>query len=243
MESERLRCYRQTPKWYWNEQRLFCDKPTYSIWISNLSPRKGTALEMTCSSSRQLLSSHKSGFNRLFQRTQHAPHAIATHPIWLIWPQWLLLVSYSERKFRTDSGGWGAPIFELPQDVLGGSHQKELKGRFQAWMWPVENDLLISWVSTLYLPHLMNYWNFDIFTLQFRARCSSPCLFPFSSLPLFLVLQFLISLLSCYAISRFSSILFFFLLSLLIHFFLLSLSVFFVIFLSTCLHRVRNKIT
>jgi hypothetical protein len=36
---------------------------------------KGAASETTCDSSRQLLSSHKSGFNKLARRIWYTPHA------------------------------------------------------------------------------------------------------------------------------------------------------------------------
>jgi hypothetical protein len=80
VEPERLLCCRQTSKWYQNEQRLFCDKDTYSIWTSDLSSRKGAVSETTCDSSWQSLSSYKSGFNRLARRTWHAPHATCHMP-------------------------------------------------------------------------------------------------------------------------------------------------------------------
>jgi hypothetical protein len=117
MEPEQLLCYGQTLKWCQNEQWLFCDKYIHSIWTNDLSSRKGSASEITCDSSRQLLSSYKSNFNKLARRTWHAVHAINTHPppshppthqptyppthlltypfthpICLIWPQWLMLV-------------------------------------------------------------------------------------------------------------------------------------------------------
>jgi hypothetical protein len=67
MESARFPYCRQTPKWYQNEQRLFCDRNPKSVWISDLSSRKGGASEMICDSSRSLLDWHKSGFHILIQ--------------------------------------------------------------------------------------------------------------------------------------------------------------------------------
>jgi hypothetical protein len=110
MESDRLLCCRQTSKWCQNKQRLLCDKCNSSTRISNLSSRKSAASKTTCDSSRKLFSSHKSGFKRLARRKSHASHAIATLFTWSS-PRWLLLVSYSERKTRTDSGDWRRPIF------------------------------------------------------------------------------------------------------------------------------------
>jgi hypothetical protein len=121
METERLRCCQQIPKWYQKEQRLFCDKYTYSTRTSDLSSRKGAASKTTCDSSRQLPSSHKSSFNRLVWRTRHSPHAIPTYPIHLIWPQWLLFISYSQRKTRTDSGGWRGLVLWVPAKDFEGS--------------------------------------------------------------------------------------------------------------------------
>jgi hypothetical protein len=82
VEPERLRCCRQTPKWYQNEQQLFCDKYIHSTWINDLSSRKGAASETTCGSSWQLLSLYKPSFNRLTWRTWHAPHATLTLFAW-----------------------------------------------------------------------------------------------------------------------------------------------------------------
>jgi hypothetical protein len=78
MEPERFRYCQHTPKWYQNEQRLFCNKYIHSIWIGDLSSRKGVSSETTYGSSRQLLSSYKSDLNRLARRTWHAPHTTPT---------------------------------------------------------------------------------------------------------------------------------------------------------------------
>jgi hypothetical protein len=81
-ESQRLLCCRQTLKSYQNEQRLFCTKYTYSALTSDLSSRKGASWKTTSGSSWQLLSSHKSDFNRLAWRTQCSPHVIPTVFTW-----------------------------------------------------------------------------------------------------------------------------------------------------------------
>jgi hypothetical protein len=61
------------------------------------------------------------------------------HPRYrLIRPQWLLLVSYSERKIRMDSGGWRGQVFECLQEILRSIDQEELNGVFQAWTWWVQ---------------------------------------------------------------------------------------------------------
>jgi hypothetical protein len=133
VEPERLLYCRQTPKWCQNEQRLFCDKHTDSTWTSDLSSRKSATSETTYALCRQLLSLHKSDFNRLIRRTWHAPYATPTLFAWFD-PQWLLLVSYSERKTRTDSGGWRGPVFESLQEILMGIDQEESNCIFQVWV-------------------------------------------------------------------------------------------------------------
>jgi hypothetical protein len=85
MESEPLLCYPQTPKQWQNERRLFCEKHTHSIWISDLSSRKGAVWEMTYDASPQLVSSQKSDFNRLVRRTWHGQHTMSIRPTCLIW--------------------------------------------------------------------------------------------------------------------------------------------------------------
>jgi hypothetical protein len=82
VESERLLCCWQTPKWYQNEQRLFYDKHAYSTWTKDLLSKKSAASEKTCDSSWQLFSSCKSGFNRLNRKIWHAPHATPTLFAW-----------------------------------------------------------------------------------------------------------------------------------------------------------------
>jgi hypothetical protein len=52
-----------------NEQRLLCDKYTCSIRTSDLSSGKSAASNTTYDLSRQLLSSHRSGFKRLARKT------------------------------------------------------------------------------------------------------------------------------------------------------------------------------
>jgi hypothetical protein len=89
MESEWFLCCRQIAKWCQNEQRLFCDKSIYSIYYTrtnDCSSKKGAASKTIGSLFRQLLSSHKSSFNRLAWRAWHSPHATPIHPIHLIWP-------------------------------------------------------------------------------------------------------------------------------------------------------------
>jgi hypothetical protein len=89
---------------------------------------------VTCGSSRQLLSSHKSGFNRMTRRIWHVPHATSICPIRLIWTQWLLFVSYRESKARKHLAGWRGPIFESLQEIVGDIDQEKLNSIFQAWM-------------------------------------------------------------------------------------------------------------
>jgi hypothetical protein len=133
VESEQLLYCRQTLKWYQNKQQLFCDKHTHSTWTNDLSSRKSAASEMTYGSSRQLLSSHKSGFHRLARRTWHMPHAVPTHLIRLIWPL-VTSICFLQRKTRTDSGSWSGSVFESLQEILRNIDQKELNGIFQAWV-------------------------------------------------------------------------------------------------------------
>jgi hypothetical protein len=53
-------------------------------------------------------------------------------------PHWLLLISYIERKARTDSGGWRRSVFEYLQEILKDIDQEELNGVFQAWVQQVQ---------------------------------------------------------------------------------------------------------
>jgi hypothetical protein len=81
MEFEQILYCGQTPKWYQNERHLFCDKyidSIYSIRTSDLSARKRVVSKMTDDLSRQLRTSHKSGFNRLAWRIQDLPHVMPT---------------------------------------------------------------------------------------------------------------------------------------------------------------------
>jgi hypothetical protein len=84
----------------------------YSTRKSDLSPRKAIASKITSGSSRQLLISLKSGFNRLAWKIRHSPYAILTHlPYSPDLVQWLRLVSYSQRKAWMNSGGWRGLVF------------------------------------------------------------------------------------------------------------------------------------
>jgi hypothetical protein len=137
MEPARLPCYRQAPKWYQNEQRLFCIKDSKFVWISDFFSKKSGASEMTCSSCRQLLGSYKSGFDILARRTRHAPHATSTLFAQFDLQQFLLIFS-NERKTRKDSSTSGGLAFECLEEILKSITHDELNKGFRAWMQQVQ---------------------------------------------------------------------------------------------------------
>jgi hypothetical protein len=124
-------CYQQIPKWYHNEQRLFCETFIHFIWISDLSSKKFTASEITYGSSRQLLSSHKSGFKRFARRIWDAPHATPTHSIHLIWSP---VTSTCSRQWKKPNGFGGLTrnSFWTPARAVEGYWSKRIE-------WPVSS--------------------------------------------------------------------------------------------------------
>jgi hypothetical protein len=133
MESVQLSCYWQIPKWYQNEQQLFYDKDPKSAWTSDLSSRKGGTSETTCGSYRQLLSSHKSGFDILARRARHAPH---TTPILFTWfsLQRLLFVFYSERKLEMIQVRQEDQLSEHLQEISRDINHDKFNRAFRAWV-------------------------------------------------------------------------------------------------------------
>jgi hypothetical protein len=138
VESERLLHCQQAPKWYQNEQRVFCNTYTKSTWTSDFSSRKGMVLGITCGSCPQLLSSHKYGFSTLTRRTWYALYTILTLFTWF-GSQRLLLISYRKTKTWKHSSGWRRALWSLClQDLLADINQNELNRVFRTWMQRVQ---------------------------------------------------------------------------------------------------------
>jgi hypothetical protein len=119
MKSVRLPCCRQAPKWYQNEQRLFCDKNIKSAWTSDLFLRKDGHQKWLVTHVDNC-SVHTSWVSTSWLE-EHDMRRMLHPPSLLAWFDflWLLLAFYIERKLKMIQICQEDRSFECLQELSG----------------------------------------------------------------------------------------------------------------------------